>query len=443
MKDRLFQIWFSLRLGVANREFLPILEKYESMYQLFSADEEEIAALPCGERLKRALRDKNLDESSRIMEYCRKNRVGILFYGEENYPASLRTLDDPPLLLYYRGEMPDVSRRLCISVVGTRTMSEYGKRMAYKIGYELAAANAVVVSGMALGVDSVAAAGAIAAKGSTVAVLGCGIDVTYPAEHAALMKEIMRHGAVITEFPPATRPKGFHFPIRNRIISGLGQGTVVVEADEKSGALITARNAIAQGKDIYAVPGNVGEANTAGTNQLIHDGAAVVLRARDILDNYTFLYRDTLNMARLTTVEGSSEPDDRVLARLGVCVKKARAVKAETPVPAQAERPAPRRASAPKSSTPAPLSAPSSEAASPTPVPAEAHPRVGDMSEKALASLSDMQRRIFTAMPLDQAVPVDYLMREGFTMAEVMSAMTLLEIKGLVVSLPGGLYVRK
>ena len=467
MKDRLFEIWFALACGQANTEFQPLLEQYGTPYDLFNADEREIEKLPCSPRLKRALCQKSLQQSQQIMEFCKHNHIGILFWQDKEYPATLRPLRDPPVLLYYIGDLPDLSRRLCISLVGTRTMSEYGKRMAYKIGYELAATGTVVVSGMALGNDSVATAGALAAGGQVVAVLGCGVDVVYPANHDLLREEILHHGVVISEYPPGTRPVGAHFPVRNRIISGLSQGPVVIEGDLRSGALITAKTAILQGRDIYAFPGNVGETNAAGTNQLISDGAAMVLRARDVLDNYAFLYRDTLHMSRLATAEKNSEPDNAVLARLGVCARPS----SPPPAPGDAAPPPPEpparksrkentKSSPKKSSRPSlfrsrrtaePMDEPPvsqtkqpSGKNSPTKTqrPTTSSP-VGDTSRRALESLTPTQRGVFDAIPLDHAVPIDYLTREGFSMSDIMASMTILEIKGLVVTLPGGLYSRK
>ncbi len=460
MKDRLFEIWFALRCGVANTEFRPLLEQYATPYELFNADEAELEALPCSPRLKASLADKSLQRSMQILEYCQRNGVHLLFWQDEAYPASLRTLRDSPVLLYYRGKLPDFARRLCISVVGTRRMSEYGRRMAYKIGYELAAAGAVVVSGMALGNDSVAAAGAISAGGQTVALMGCGIDQIYPAEHERLCAAIVEHGVVMSEFPPGTPPEGKNFPIRNRIISGLSQGTVVVEGDLRSGALITARTAIMQGRDIYAFPANVGAPNAAGSNQLISDGAAVILKARDVLDNYTFLYRDSLDMVRLLKAETCSEPDEQVLDRLGVYTRSpsdadttsrdrfdgdkthGRTKKKDDSVRQKATSKPPRVAQV--SPSPADKAAPSAVASElavpPLPNPAPAN---GDASQQLLRSLTDTQRRIFEALPIDHAVPVDYLTREGFSLSEIMASMTILEIKGLVVTLPGGLYARK
>ncbi len=441
MKDRLFEIWLSLRVGVANPAFIPLLAEY-TPYDLFSMDAETVEALSCDANLKKALRDKNLEESHRIQRYCRQNGIGLLFWQDEAYPRPLKNLIDPPMLLYYMGQLPDFNSRLCISVVGTRTMSEYGKRMAYKIGYELAAVGTVVVSGMALGVDSVAAAGALAAKGCTVAILGCGIDVVYPVAHKALRDEILPNGAVMTEYPPATRPLGHHFPQRNRIISGLSQGTVVVEAGESSGALITARTAISQGRDVFAVPGNVGDAQTSGTNRLIFDGAGVVLKPRDILDSYSFLYRDALRMDRLLTAEEQSDLDESVLERLSVYVRNPSTKASEKHRELQKHPPrtdAPSPSETPERRSPRKIS----EQPAPQRQVRPSEPHVGDASEKILETLPEVQRKLFAALPLDHAVAVDYLVKAGFSMSDIMSSMTMLEIKGLVVALPGGLYSRK
>lgn len=430
MRDRLFQIWFSLRCGIACKEFVPLLERYGSPYSIFELDEAEIEQLACSDRLKNALCNKSLDESYRILSFCESNGLGLLFWSDKEYPSSLRVLRDPPVLLYYKGTLPSFDKYLCISVVGTRRMSEYGKRMAYKIGYELGAVKAIVVSGMALGNDSVAAAGALAAGGQTVAVLGSGIDIVYPPVHTKFMGEIIsRGGLVLSEYAPGSEPLGKNFPIRNRIISGLGQGTVVIEADMRSGALITAKTALVQGKDLYAVPGNVGEKNAEGPNQLIHDGAIVTLSGRDILENYEFLYRHTLDMARLRKAEKNSEHNDAFLDKLGVYSRVTKNMTAPQNNRPIVSAPTPKKTEKPTRSVKA--EAPKREAA------------VGDNSEQMLMTLTEKQRNIFSALPLDRAVPVDYITREGYPLSDVIAAMTILEIKGLVVSLPGGLYSRK
>jgi DNA processing protein len=443
MKDRLFQIWLALRCGAANREFVRLLDQYGSPYEIFSADEEEIAGMPCSDELKQRLLDKSLEECYHIQTFCQTQGIGIAFYQDEIYPDCLRVLLDPPVLLYYKGKLPDFSATLCVGVVGTRTMSEYGKRMAYKIGYELASAGAVVVSGMALGIDSVAATAAMAAGGTTIAVLGSGIDVIYPAAHKNVMAEIARRGAVITEYPPHTEPIGSHFPVRNRLISGLSHATVVVEANRRSGALLTARHAIMQGKGIFAVPGMVGDDNASGTNQLIRDGAAVVLGGRDLLAAYAAEFPRTLHMNKLRQAEMKSGVNEDRLSDLGVRARAwsptqetSETTDARPTQPAAAAKPRPER-SVPriKRETPKPEASPVVESC-PTPA-------VGDRSAELVRTLSDTQRKIFELFPFDRSVSIDRFVAEGFGYGEILAAMTILEVKGLIVSLPGGLYTRK
>ena len=281
-----------------------------------------------------------------------------------------------------------------------------------------------------------------------MALLGCGIDIVYPREHDKLFEEILKRGAIMTEYPPATPPEGRNFPVRNRLISGLSRGTVVVEGDLKSGSMITAKTAILQGRDIYAFPGNVGETNSSGSNQLISDGATIVLKARDVLENYIFLYRDALDMARLLKAESRSEPDDELLARLGVSVRTVLPPRSDSPgAPLSAAQ---RKSQAPRSNASAERIKTSDIRSHSTPKhaasagqPAPSVPAKGDASERILKTLTDTQQRIFATLPLDRAVPIDHITREGFSVGEVMAAMTILEIHGLTVTLPGGLYARK
>ena len=435
--ETLFSVWLSLCTGVANAEFAPLIGKFGSAYALFCAQESEIEALDVSESLKGKLCNKNLDEAYGIVEYCQKHGVGILCYTDPAYPSTLRAIKAPPCVLYYKGKLPDFEKRLFISMVGTRSMSEYGKEMAYRISYELASTGAVIVSGMALGVDAACAVGALAAKGCTVAVLGCGIDVPYPKQHERLMHAIAEKGLVLTEFPPATPPRGYHFPIRNRIISGLGAGTLVVEADLGSGALITAREAIVQGKDIYAVPGNVGDPNTSGTNALIRDGAAVVLGARDILQNYAFLYRDSVDAARLMRAQERSDPDPAVFARYGVGIPEAQ-TPAKSVREVRAEQSATKRVPASNAVRAEQAEQKKTDAAT---AQTAAQPHRDDSAE-VLAQFSQRQRDMFAQIPLDKAISAEWLIRCGYPAHEVMMALTMFEIKGLVSSLPGGLYTR-
>jgi DNA processing protein len=251
------------------------------------------------------------------------------------YPRLLRNIFDPPPALFVRGSLSRLGEQ-AVAVVGSRRPTPYGLAVAEKLGEELARAGLAVVSGMARGIDSAAHRGALAAGGMTVAVLGCGVDVVYPRENRRLMEEIIRSGAVVSEFPPGSPPEAWHFPVRNRIISGLSRATVVVEAAEKSGALITADLALEQGREVMAVPGPVTSPQSRGPNQLIKQGARLVEGAEDILEELgmTCLFsageRQSPALPRLTadeeavygTLSTEPLPVDVVVEKTGLAVQQ-------------------------------------------------------------------------------------------------------------------------
>jgi len=222
------------------------------------------------------------DHAEQELAKALNSSVDLIAADSAEYPDSLRNTPDPPLYLYVKGSLRPEDRD-AVAIVGTRKPTHYGATVTHRIAYELAAAGFTIVSGMARGIDTQAHKGALAAKGRTVAVLGCGIDVAYPPENKGLMEQISRCGAVVTENPFGTRPEAGYFPARNRIISGLSRGTVIVEAAEDSGSLITAQYALEQGRKLYAVPGNIGSLTSKGTNSLIKGGAALVEGTADIL----------------------------------------------------------------------------------------------------------------------------------------------------------------
>ncbi len=438
MKNVAKWIWFAERCGVGSSNMIGIYTKFNGIRELYLADHDEYIANEISERMAESLSDKALDRAYEIIKFCESEGIGILTYSSDGYPKSLRSLKDPPAVLYYIGKLPDFNRHLCISAVGTRKMSEYGMRAAYKIAYEMAAAGTIIVSGMALGIDSVAASAAIRAGGSTIAILGCGIDVVYPREHKRLYDSIRERGALISEYPPSTEPRGYNFPIRNRLISGISQGTVVIDAPVGSGALITAKTAILQGRDIYAVPSNIDSENSSGTNGLIRDGAQAVTTGYDIIKNYAYIFSDTLDIQKLRAAEKRSEFDPSVPSSLGVRARGA------APAFGGISEKNERRASAIASNDGAGLTEYGKKAKARSGVDDTATEHAeNDNSREALESLSEKQRKIFDEIPLDRAIPADYLINTGFQLGEVMSALTMLEIKGLISSLPGGLYQRK
>ncbi len=428
MKDEntLYWLWLAQKCGIASKQFDRLIEKYEDPFDIYGLTDDEIEQLEgISSTLRAKLCQKDLEGSYAILRYCKENRVDIISYGDRRYPQRLKSIVDPPILLYCLGHFPDFNSLLCIGMVGTRTMSEYGKQSAYKIGYELASAGAIVVSGMALGVDAAAACGALSAGGCTVAVLGCGISVVYPKEHKRLMDEIAKHGAVITEYPPNEAPYGHNFPKRNRIISGLCQGVVVIEGPAASGAMITARRAIDQGREVFALPGKIDESSSDGPNELIREGAYTVLGSDDILKHYDFLYHDVIDSTALSKAKRkiADKDADRALKKYGACVKRSAArVRHEN-----------------EDDDFAPMAVSQSEQTK-----NEAkNESMADDSKGMLDSLDEFTRSVFETMPIDKAISPDSLAAHGLEIGAAVTALTMLELYGLVSSLPGGLYIRK
>ncbi len=427
-KEALFWIWLAEALKVKSRYLRYLFTVYESAYDIFCADEEEISRIPdLPERLIGSLCNKDLGEAAGILDSCEKKDIRVLGFESPAYPMFLKDIEAPPAVLYCRGKPCDWNGRLCIGMVGTRNMSPYGLRTAYRTAYELASAGAIVVSGMASGVDGVSAAAAIAAGGETVAVLGCGVDVLYPRHHGILMEEICRHGTLLSEYPPGTEPRSYHFPVRNRIISGMSQGTFVVEASSKSGSLITAKDAILQGRDVYAAPSNVGSRGAEGTNGLLRDGAHLMLTTADLVEPYLYAYSN-LDTAAMVAAQEHSRPDMAYLDRMGV-IELTSSPAPQEPAPTvkvRGAQRAKRQERAEKKTEP------------PLPIKEE---RTAEQASPAPA-LSPLQTAVLTAMPCDRPVSLDALSACGYPMGEVLAALTMLELMGLVQKLPGGLYLR-
>lgn len=229
-------------------------------------------------------------DARRHLDAARGKTIGLLAWGDPAYPQLLGHIVDPPLALWTRGN-PEAFDRPAIAVVGSRSATSASIAVARRLGRDLAAAGIAVVSGLARGVDGAAHEGALDAGGMTIAVLGCGADVTYPAEHANLAVRVVDSGMLISELPPGTPPLPSHFPLRNRIISGLSTAVVVVEAGDRSGSLITARMALEQGRDVLAVPGGVGSGRYRGSHALIKDGARLVETVEDVLQELGWGHR--------------------------------------------------------------------------------------------------------------------------------------------------------
>ena len=296
MDNLVYWIWLSLACTPDSTTFSKLISKYDDAKAIFDATDREIRSV-VGAKVSdcSALANKNLDRATEIYKFCTEKGVGILTYNNENFPVSLREIPTPPVLLYYRGKLPDFNKGFRCAIVGTRSLSDYGRKNAFTLGYDMGCAGATVVSGMAIGIDGVAMAGAIASGAQTVAVIGSGIDVCYPSVHLTLARAIVKNGCVLTEYAPGTKPDKFNFPRRNRLISGLCPVTVIVEGKESSGSMITARHAKAQGREVFAFPGNVGTDGSQSTNLLIKNGAKLCTGAEDIIGRFEKEYPGALN----------------------------------------------------------------------------------------------------------------------------------------------------
>jgi DNA processing protein len=284
MDDRLYWLALNMVPGVGSLAYRNLVAGFHDPERVFAAPPKALAAVEgIGEKTIGAI--KTFPAKETAVEELKKVEdlgVSILTFRDQGYPKNLLQIYDPPPLLYVRGKLEQGDAPM-VAMVGSRKGSAYGRAVTKRISKELAASGVTVVSGMARGIDTCAHLGALEAGGRTIAVLGCGIDIMYPPENERLFLDIIGHGAVISEFPLSTPPEGKNFPKRNRIISGLSLGVVIVEATADSGSLITASHALEQGREVFAVPGNIGMATSQGTNALIKQGAKLVEGAQDIL----------------------------------------------------------------------------------------------------------------------------------------------------------------
>ncbi len=269
--------------GVGDRRARALLERFGSPARVMSAPRAAFLET-VGPSAADARGDPRIRARAReIVATCREKEVRIAFFGAPGYPLGLLALADPPMLLFQRGEM-GLLQGPAVAIVGARRASSYGRRVAERLGRDLAAAGITVISGLALGIDGAAHRGALASSGRTMAVLGSGLDVPHPPSHRTLFREIEERGLVISEFLPGEPPLAYNFPRRNRIIAALGDAVVVVEAGPRSGALITVDHALDLGKEVFAVPGPIDDPRSAGSNALLRDGAHLLASARDLAD---------------------------------------------------------------------------------------------------------------------------------------------------------------
>lgn len=414
MGELLYTVWLSLSCTPGSDSFKRLTDKFSSPKSIYEADETDIAScIGSKSRDYIALNDKKTDRAEEIIDFCERKGVGIVTYYDDEYPDTLRRIKNPPVLLYYRGTLPDFKADFLISVVGTRRLTEYGKKNAYTVSADLARAGAVIASGMAIGIDGVALAGALSTSSKTVAVIGSGIDVCYPIQHKHLAREIVKEGCVLTEYAPGTRPDKHNFPVRNRIISAISEATLVIEGKERSGAVITARHAKEQGKTVYALPGNVGNECSVATNLLIRNGARLFTSADDIIRDLESVSLGRLNPFKLCEVDNSDM--NEVLSALQVsCI---------TPNDSVFKRSFSKKAAI-QNSTESPKSI-NANKQSETEVP------------RPPADFDKRSIRLYNKIPTDSDCTIESLIDDEFTLRDVMQGLLKLEIARFIVMLPG------
>ena len=285
-----YEYWFANLQGISNRRKMAIRGKVTNLEQLYNIEETGLKQLELNEKerknLIKSIKEWDLDKGYQKLA---ENGIHFVPVTDNRYPKKLLDIDSAPYALYVKGKLPD-ENKMTVAIVGARECSPYGESMARRFAKSLASVGIQVVSGMARGVDSAGQSGALEGGGKSFAILGCGVDICYPREAIGLYMDLQENGGVISEFPIGTKPLPQHFPARNRIISGLADAVLVIEAKEKSGSLITADMALEQGKDVYALPGPINSKLSRGCNLLIKQGADLLLSPEELLEEWGFSF---------------------------------------------------------------------------------------------------------------------------------------------------------
>ena len=372
--------------GVKIAQLVTYFGTPENIYSASEKDLAEGAALSA--RDLNELRNKSFDRTNQILEQCDILGIHMVTMADANYPDRLKTIYAAPALLYVKGRMPDFDEEVVLCMVGARKATPYGIINAQRLSYELASAGALILSGMAVGIDTAAHKGALKAGRPTIAVLGCGLDICYPPQNKVLMEDIAATGALISEYPPKMQALGGNFPARNRILSGLSLGTIVIEASATSGSLITAGYALEQGRDVFAIPGNIDASVSQGANSLIQQGAKLVTCASDVLEEYEALYPHKLHLT-----QKAPYCDDHAQM-----IEPVQTFEAAQPAPAyQSKR-----------------------------------------KEIALEGLNNTEIQIVSLLKEEDTVHIDELIaKTGLLANEILSALTILQLKKIIKQLPG------
>jgi len=397
-------IWFAHRPKVSDKMKMELLRAFGSAEEVYAADSDAFSHISdLSRESMNSLLDKSLAGGEKILSDARRAGISVVTIGEDAYPTRLKHIPDPPAVLYYKGNLPDFDSVPMVGVVGTRKASAYGLNTAKRMGYQIAKCGGTVVSGLADGIDAMAMNGALNGSGPVIGVLGCGADIVYPAKNRFLFEETARYGCILSEFAPGTPPQRYNFPRRNRIISGICAGVLVVEAPEKSGALITANLALEQGRDVFCVPGNIDLPSFVGSNHLIRDGAIPVSCGWDVMSEYTAQFPDKIrkDMSELSSLERPS---------VGAKV----AQKREVPKKIKDKN----------------------EKSNKKVVDKKVDTAYSDVN-KDLPKLSSDEQKIVSALTEGERLVDDVIAEVGLSAGKVSVALTMLTVKGVIKRLPG------
>ena len=404
MQSLKYWVWLASVSGASAITANRLLSHFESPENVFSADEKQCRGV---EELKLNksffLFKDRLSEADKILEDCAKSGISVITMHDGLYPERLRNIYDPPPVLYVKGRLPDIDESPVVAIVGTRNCTAYGIKAAESISSGLAESGLIVSTGLARGVDSAAVRGALRGGGSVIGVVGSGLFVVYPPENRDLFDEVVRSGAIISEYPPRARVSKAYFPARNRIISGVSVGVAVIEAPKGSGALITASRALEQGRDVFSLPGNVDARSCEGSNLLLREGAIAMLSAQDVISEYIDLFPDKITRAK---------PANQKLRR-GKAAEKECAV----PSVSKPQRPVPDK----------------KEIDNITEV------EYIDFDE-IIGALEDDEKIVAEKIYADTVHIDTIILQSGLTPQRVLTAITMLEIKGYVVGSSGKFY---
>lgn len=420
-----YWVWLQQALGANSPKPERLLEEFGSIEKIYNARRVDyINKGFLNEKEIRRLCDKSLDKSKEIVGKCMENGYNIIALPD--LPQRLRNIYAPPCVLYVWGSLPEPTDGIYISMVGTREVTPYGVEAATKLSIGLVRCGAVVVSGLALGVDAAAHKGALKGGGKTVAVIGCGIDIEYPVQNKELKRLIAQNGAVVSEYPPGTQPSRRSFPIRNRIIAGLSLGCVVVEAGTRSGALITASLATEMGRDVFAVPGSIFSPASSGTNKLLRDGAKPVCNVLDILEEYIGLFTPDIVMRM------SREKSDNAPQLSFDNMQKGQSAKRQPKKPAAVKSGGTEKSEKPKK-TEKPEKTEDKKPALPREEKAK-------LQKGGTNGLSERQNKVLSVLTKQPQHVDDIAVKANLELRVVLAVLTTLEIEGYVSSYPGKRY---